>query len=88
VTKFYEVSLLAEGGGTLKLNEQHIVGVKKRTAGGYRVWLSHEMEVGDEPDQLLKNAGTADPRTVKVLNVSSTDLDALFVPQPKAGIAQ
>jgi hypothetical protein len=75
--KFYEVNVLPEG-GPVKINEDHIVAVKQRKAGGYRVWLSTEIEVGDEPDRLLVLGGNAGPKSVKVLNVQSTDLDELF----------
>lgn len=76
---FFEVTLMHEGGGSLKLNAAHIVAVKKREKGGFRVWLSAPMEIGDEPDRLLVLAGMADDlKTASVLNVASTDLEALF----------
>lgn len=76
--KFYEVKLMVEGGGQLKLNEDHIVAIKKRNAGGFRVWLSTPMSVGDEPDRLLVLAGASGEKSVSALNVTSTDLDDLF----------
>jgi len=78
VGKFFEVQLMAEGGGRLVLNEDHIVAVKKRDQGGYRVWLSTELEIGDEPDRLLVLAGTSAPKDVRVFNCQSPDLDKLF----------
>jgi len=54
---------MAEGGGRVALNVDHIVAVKKRDGGGYRVWLSTDLEVGDGATACLSWRAPVDPRT-------------------------
>lgn len=86
MSKFYQVELMYEGGGVLKLNEEHILAVKQRTGGGYRVWLTMPLEVGDEPDRLPVLSGQVDEVKrhggLRVLNVQSDELASLFTKKP------